>query len=396
MKKFVLFGLTAWVASAAQAVDLSGYMGYQGRYFLHDTLMPGQSAGAQHALILEPEFQYDWNNRRDQFTFVPYARLGEDDAKRNHFDIRELNWLHDAYPYEVRVGIIKDFWGVTESNHLIDIINQTDAIENTDGEDKLGQPAVQVAYQADWGTLRGYLMPFFRERTYPGVNGRFRAPIVVDRKQTEYEHDLGRMHPDIALRYSHYIGDWDFGVSHFHGTSREPLLIPRLNASGEPVLSPYYQIIDQTAIDVQATKDAWLWKLEAMTRSGQGDRFYAAAFGLEYTFYDIKRTGIDFGVIAEYSHDTRTNFAPQTILDDDIFVGGRVTWNDIQDTSLLAGAIIDRDTKERYVSAEFERRLGQNYKLELESRFFIGAPINSVGYFSRSDDYVQLSLSRYF
>ena len=27
---------------------------------------------------------------------------------------------------------------------------------------------------------------------------------------------------DFALRYSHYIGDWDIGAHWFHGTGREP------------------------------------------------------------------------------------------------------------------------------------------------------------------------------
>lgn len=397
LKQFVL---TASAVSAlsvvAEAVEVSGYLGYEGRYFLNDSVVPGQSAGAQHSLIIEPEFEYAWNDGRDQITFVPYARLGEDDAKRNHWDVRELNWLHDAYPYELRVGLIKDYWGVTESNHLVDIINQTDAVENTDGEDKLGQPAIQLAYQQDWGTLRGYLMPYFRERTFPGRKGRFGSPLTVDRTQTEYESEHGRSHPDLALRYSHYYGDWDFGVSHFSGTSREPLLMPALNGSGEAVLKPIYQIIDQTSIDVQATKDAWLWKLEAMTRAGQGERFNAAAFGFEYTFYDMKGSGMDLGLLAEYSHDDRGIEAPQTIMNDDVFMGARITWNDVQDTSLLAGALVDRNTTERAISAEFARRIGDNYKLEIEARFIAGAPQTSISYFARNDDYIQLSFLRYF
>ena len=46
----------------------------------------------------------------------------------------------DAY------GVRRVFWGVAESNHLVDVINQTDAIENPDQEDKLGQPMLNLAY----------------------------------------------------------------------------------------------------------------------------------------------------------------------------------------------------------------------------------------------------------
>ena len=42
------------------------------------------------------------------------------------------------------VGAAKVFWGTAESRHLVDIINQTDAVEDIDEEDKLGQPMVKV------------------------------------------------------------------------------------------------------------------------------------------------------------------------------------------------------------------------------------------------------------
>ena len=64
------------------------------------------------------------------------------------------------------------FWGVTELRHLVDIINQTDLVENLDGEQKLGQPMVQLTLLKDWGTLDFFAMPYFRERTFTGPDGR--------------------------------------------------------------------------------------------------------------------------------------------------------------------------------------------------------------------------------
>ena len=50
----------------------------------------------------------------------------------------------------------REFWGVTETAHRVDILNQTDQVESFDGEDKLGQPMVNFSWSKDWGTLDLY------------------------------------------------------------------------------------------------------------------------------------------------------------------------------------------------------------------------------------------------
>jgi hypothetical protein len=52
-------------------------------------------------------------------------------------------------------------------------------------------------------------------------------------------------------------------------------------------LIPFYAIISQGGIDLQYTKEAWLWKFEGITRSGQGKTFAAAVGGFEYTLYQV-------------------------------------------------------------------------------------------------------------
>ena len=67
-----------------------------------------------------------------------------------NFDIRELNYLLFGETWEVRLGVDKVFWGTTEFVHLVDIVNQTDLVEDVDGEDKLGQPTVNLSVPSDW------------------------------------------------------------------------------------------------------------------------------------------------------------------------------------------------------------------------------------------------------
>ena len=63
---------------------------------------------------------------------------------------------------------------------------------------------------------------------------------------------------------------------------------------------------------------------------------------------------------------------------------------------MLAGLGYDLDTGETFVNVEADRRLGQDYVLELRLRAFTGAGRQDPGYVLERDDYVQLQLSRYF
>ena len=135
----------------------------------------------------------------------PYLRWDEKDDQRSLVDLQEAYWALEGDDYELLVGANTVFWGVTESVHLVDIINQTDAAGDIDGEDKLGQPMVNLALQRDWGELSAFVMPYFRERTFPGIDGRLRTPLPIDTDRPVYESSGGQNHVDVALRYSHYI-----------------------------------------------------------------------------------------------------------------------------------------------------------------------------------------------
>ena len=81
------------------------------------------------------------------------------DDRRSHFDVRELMYQRVFDDFELRAGLGRVFWGVTESYHLVDIINQTDLVEDIDLEDKLGQPLVNLTLIRDWGALDLFALP---------------------------------------------------------------------------------------------------------------------------------------------------------------------------------------------------------------------------------------------
>ncbi len=249
---------------------------------------------------------------------------------------------------------------------------------------------VSLSFYGEYGTFSVYVLPWFREREFLGFGPRLGGPFPVG--PATYESPDGQSHVDYALRWSHSVGNLDVGLSYFNGTSREPRMIQ----TGS-VLAPHYDQIAQAGLDLQLTAGDWLWKLEAIRRSGHGPDFWAATAGFEWTIPGISGSGGDLGLIAEYSYDGRDLAqAPATNYDDDLFLGARLALNDISDTSLLAGALIDRDTDARVYLVEGQRRLGENWLLSLEGRFFDGAaapdPISAI----RNDDYISIGLKRSF
>ena len=381
-------------SATVQAGEWSGQVGGEYRGFFETPLFAEQHR-SYFSVFAQPEYRHSWDNDKQRFAFVAFGRISQYDEARTHADIRELNWQKSGAGYEWRVGIQKVFWGVTESQHLVDIINQTDLVENPDGEDKLGQPMINLTLVRDWGTLDFFVLTGFRERTFPGREGRLRAALPVDTEQAVYESSRGRRRIDYALRWRKSLGDWEVGLAHFSGTSRDPRLLPGIGGDGAPALIPHYDVIDQTSLDVQVTSGAWLWKLETIRRAGQGPAYAALTAGFEYTISGILDSGIDVGLLAEYLYDDRGVMAT-TPFQDDIFAGMRLAFNDVSSSESLFGIIADRDSDARIVSLEVSRRFGKSTKLSLEARWFNGVPATDLLYSQRRDDYVQMELAYYF
>lgn len=397
MKKVFVFLLFV-STSTLYANEWSGDISLQSRHFSEDALLPSQF-NEYGSVAIKAEWFHGWDDGKQSITFVPFTRWDQHDEERTHSDIRELSYLKVFDASELRVGVRKVFWGVSESQHLVDVINQTDLVESMDGEQKLGQPMINYALIQDWGTVDLFILPYFRERTFAGINGRLRSSLHVDTDNPIYESSDKENHIDYAARWSHSTGDWDVGLSHFNGTNREPSFIP---GNGNTVLIPVYSLMQQTGLDVQATKEAWLWKMEVISRNIKAGNYIAASnyiaatAGFEYTFTGVFESASDIGLVVEYLYDDRMSQVA-TPFEDDFMLGVRWTKNDENDTSVLVGVIADQNDSSRLYSIEASRRIGESWKLNLEARVFEGITNAANPLYSlRDDDFVQIDLAYYF
>jgi hypothetical protein len=346
-------------------------------------------------LSFKPKWDGEWNDANDLWSAELFMRADSKDSGREHADIRELLWLHIDGDNEWRVGINTMFWGVTESQHLVDVVNQIDAVEGIDREEKLGQPMVHLKRYQDWGVLDFLVLPGFRERNFHAREGRLRTPLVVDPGQTAYEASAGQQHVDYALRYSNTFDDLDLGVSWFDGTDRDPLLLPGSDASGAPVLTPYYQQMTQFGIDAQMLYGDWIWRLEMIRRDTASSIRDAFVAGFEYTFYRVMESNADIGAIVEYSYDDQPAEL-RGVFDRDLFVGLRLALNDVQSSELLTGFVVDTEKDSRNFRVEASRRVGDSWKATLEIQVFGNVDPADPLYALANDDYLLLEMAYYF
>lgn len=379
------------------AQELKGQFGMGVRVFAESPLWPNQSnSGAEMFAELEIE------EERDKFAYGvrAFGRWDSEDPNRSRLDLREAYLQWSGEKWSARAGVSQVFWGVTESRHLVDIINQTDLAADILEEVKLGQPMLKLSRQWDSSALDIFLLPYFRERPFPGPAGRLRTGLVIAQEQPIYESGARERHVDFAARYVVNFDRWDIGLSTFRGTQRDPSLLPVVASGDVAYLRPFYGQIKQYGIDIQFTHDAWLWKMELVKRHGEfdalGSRLPYTAFvaGMEYTIFDISEN-VDLGVLMEVLYDSR-GIRANTLLQRDIFIGARLVVNDSSNTDVVAGAIIDVDTNDSLWRLEANHRLNDRWTTQVKGVFFGSTSTQSPGIDLSDDSYLALSLTRWF
>ena len=412
-------------ASSYAEVSIDAELDYEGAVYFNDSLNPAIDQNVNNSVSAEMEMYTEWADGTQSLTFKPFYRYDEMDDERTHGDIRELMWHQVADEYELKVGIGKVFWGVTESAHLVDIVNQTDSVESLDGEEKLGQPMVQLLIERDWGNLDLFVLPYHRERTFAGPDARLSTGLAMG--DAIYESGDEENNIDVAARFYSYVDDFEYAVSAFHGNSRDPSLGYDFVANE---MVPYYAEITQLGIEIQYLFDGWAWKLEAVHREGMPEIFafevtgasdslntdcltclvsnpypgvsvvskdksyFATVAGFEYTQVGIFETRWDLGWVAEHLYDSRQEDVSFGAFEHDLLLGTRWVANDEASSELLAGILYDYEYQDYSLSLEGNTRIMNGLSLELEARIF--APANDNPQFDfRDEDFVKLTLTYY-
>ena len=386
--------LAAAAGAEAQTLDFSGEVSVQARWYPESPAFPDQRSSTG-GLTVEPTLYAEIGDRT-AFAFTPFYRLDSADPERTHWDLREAYLLTfgdwDEESWELRLGFDSVFWGVAELHNLVDIVNQPDLVEHPRDRPKLGQPMVHLTISGDWGIAESFVLPYHRARAFPGRRGRHRAAPLID-DDARYESGAEERHVDFAFRYGNAVDLLDFGLTAFAGTSREPSFL-----AGGKRLVPYYEQIRQFGIDAQLTTDPWLYKLEAIHRSGmrnlrgREEDYSAFIFGMERVFEALSGSRADLTFLAEWHHDRRGRRATGPWAND-VFVMGALAFNDVQGTELAAGLLGDLRYDTHALNLELKRRLSDSWTMRLEGIANLSADPEDLTYGGRRDSFLGVEFS---
>jgi len=390
---------SALFATDASAVDWRGNVSTELTYFpkYSDQVENWKSRAS---IAADVEIFHDFNDNVT-LTVHPFARIDERDDQRTHTDFRELILTTTGDSWEFSGGLGTVFWGVTESRHLVDVINQTDNVEGVDGEDKLGQLMLNLNLYRDSGEFQFYLLPHFRERTFAGIDGRPFIGAVVDESLAQFESDRGDRHIDGAVRWSQSYDYWDIGLHYFNGTARDPLLAPVITdgavliRDGTAVLAPRYIQTEQVGLDAQGLFGDLSVKAEIVGRYGDElDDHVELVSGIEYTLVGVYER-MDLGIVAEYLWDERGDDATHPF-QNDLLAGFRFALNDERSTDALFGIIQDLDGGATTLSLEASTRVFDAHRLSIEARHFTNTSDDSSFAAFRDESFIQLDFSYFF
>ena len=219
------------------------------------------------------------------------------------FNEAYLEYANNDLSYLVGNNII--FWGKNEFYNPVDIINSKDFSNGLAQGEKKGQTMVNVKRYFESSELNFFILPAVTN-TYPTSKVRPQLALDIDATNT-YADGASKDNMGMAVRWSGYINEYDYGLSFYEGNTKDPALV--LN-SGKFV--PKYSEITQLGLDLQATKGDTLYKSEVVYRENQYDYngniedYTNLILGIEHNNYGILEKSWDLANIIEYSYDTRS------------------------------------------------------------------------------------------
>lgn len=368
MPLFILAAILLLGTASARA-DLSGALtaGAEETYFPDEPQLEEQEGRSNFSGSLAFKSTYSVGESH-LFKTDLFGRLDQSDPNRTHADARVFSYVGNRGTLQWTLGMSQVTWGVAESRNIVDIINQKDTVEDFGEKTKLGQSMAHLSWEPGLFRFDSYILPFFRERTFPSRKGRPRTEPYINPDRTTY---AARDDVDFAGKASVRYKILDLSINAFYGNSRDPTYDTILVTPFRNELAPHYDVITQWGTFGQLTVSSLLLKFEGVHRSGRDrlNNFDATVSGLEYTFGGTFGTGADFGVIVEYLYDSRGRNA-LTIFENDLFVGARIFLNDTGDTNLVIAGIFDANNDNKIGSIDFVTRLGDAWRAKLRGSFF--------------------------
>ena len=360
----------AWLPASAETgisqleVEQRGEVTVEASWYPRQAQYAGQADSFLH-LEARPEILVYGDHAEAQFQ----PRISGGTGGGGQLDVREAHINGRRGEIDYLVGSTVLFWGKVESYNPVDIVNALDYSRGLLRSEKRGAPMVRLSWPAGPGQI-DLLAIDFVENVYPERALRERPAPHVNDNTAGFSGGASRDDIAAAARWSGYFGDIDLGVSWFRGTGHAPRLLPQADGT----LKPDYSRVTQLGLDIQLLHGDTAVKAELIRRRGQYDRlgsadsYAAGVVGIEHNLYDLAESGRDLVLIAEYARDERRGRS-HSGFQNDLILGGRWLWNDVEDTEILTLLARDLDNAAQTLTMTANRRITDALSFEATARW---------------------------
>ncbi len=382
------------VTHSAIGAAFKSEFSYEPYFFLEENTSSSNEAKNQFINTIKGKFDYNQNYHDFDFNVEFFYRY--DSSKQfDHGDLSEFNTLYTADNFDFLIGSTIEFWGVVESRNIVDIVNQIDFLEDVNGKQKLGQPLTRLNYYLENGTLSSYLFFGFRDREFTSQTERFGAQPEIRGSSAQYEAgNYGVTGSAIRLQQNLSLGDFSFHL--YSGLDRNPSLVPVIDFDNTVFISPIYEKIEQAGIEAYMPIGNVALKYEGVFRSRNNEDHSAHVMGFEQSIFNVFKKPLDMTYFVEYLYDDRSQSAPLTIYQNDLFLGLRLSYTQNTPLTIKFGLLKDMEFDESFVSTDIEKNITDNSTFIINGRFFIDVNNASPLTIVENDSYIKFAYKRFF
>ncbi len=398
-------------ASLYAEVAVKGHVGIEGQWYMQ---LPNSKH--QNNITAFESLELSYEQEAWRFQAALYAQQDYDDVARSADNERTFVRLDELYAtYEsddtmLLAGRNIRFWGALEVRNIVDVLNPVDLRSDSFNSDKMGAWNLAYTYYSDASEF-SIMVKLYEENqpmaAYPYAYYVFPPFVTYNDSLT---HESSRHRPSIYLSYVTSF-DWEYpldsAVIFENGYDSQRYFLADGPLDGRPVqFTQHAYLVNKMMSYNTMVVGATLLKLEAVYTDVIDDRriadYYHLGVGAEYTMTFDTLDG-DVGLLGEYYRYGTFDDAKYSDLDlyetfqNDLFLGMRYTFNDVDNSSLIGGIIVDLDYDERVYYVEYESRFGDAVRLNFDYRYSDPSHKYSTAYaLLQQHERLGLRLSYYF
>lgn len=365
---------------------------------------------------------------KENFTGFAKIRIQQDyydlqkTAKHTNRSFVRLDELYGKYDFEndsLLIGKNILFWGALEVRNIVNVFNPDELRSDPFYTDKLGVFNINYTHYTESGELSAIVKLYEQNRkmpAFPYVYYYFPAyvniapnvslPLVYNDKLIT---KASRYRPSIYLKYSDstdtkYALDYAFIFENGYDSQR--YYTKTLQANNIITTQENAYLVNKFMTYDTLVVGATLYKLEATYANILDDNLISdyihIGLGAEHTLSQVYKEA-DLGLLVEYyryitlQSGKKDDLALFELFQNDLFLGLRYSFNQGNDASIVGGGIFDMDYNEQVYYMEYQTRLMDTFKLNLDYRYIAPSKnYNTAFKLMGAHERISLKLGYYF